>query len=62
VAAQLALLQLASMSYEIPRDMLMGAANACRRFGIDFRGGVPAENIFREMIREEIRRRLNEAQ
>lgn len=58
VAAQLELLQLASSDYEIPRHMLLGASTACHRFGIDFRGGVPAENIFREMIREEVRRRL----
>jgi hypothetical protein len=58
VAAQLELLQLASTTYEIPRHMLLGAAAACHRFGIDFRGGVPAENIFREMIREEVRHRL----
>jgi hypothetical protein len=33
-------------------DILRGAAVECERFGIDFRGGAPAENIFREMIRE----------
>ena len=39
-------------------EMQRGAAMACQRYGIDFRGGAPAEDIFREMIREEIRRRL----
>lgn len=59
VAAQMHLLQLASNEYRPGPDMLRGAAMACQRFGIDFRGGVPAENIFREMMREEIRRRLS---
>lgn len=58
VTAQLELLQLASTTHEIPRQMLLGASAACHRFGVDFRGGVPAENIFREMMREEIKRRL----
>jgi hypothetical protein len=38
--------------------MLHGAAIACQRFGIDFLGGVPAQSIFLEIIREEIGRRL----
>ena len=59
VGAQLELLRLASNSHEIPRHMLLGASAACHRFGVDFRGGAPAENIFREMMREEIRNRLN---
>jgi hypothetical protein len=59
VAAQLELLQLASASYEIPRQMMIGAFAACQRFSVDYRGGLPAENIFREMMREEIRRRLS---
>jgi hypothetical protein len=58
VAAQLQLLQLASTDYEIPRYMLVGASTTCNRFGIDFRGGIPAENIFREMILAEVRQRL----
>lgn len=59
VGAQLELLQLASTDYEIPRYMLLGASAACHRFGVDFRGGVPAENIFRSMMCEEIKRRLS---
>jgi hypothetical protein len=58
VTTLLSLFRLACNS-ELPSpDMLRGAAMACQRFGIDFRGGVPAQNIFREMMREEIRRRL----
>jgi hypothetical protein len=58
VATLMSILRLASNSERLSPDMLRGAAMACQRYGIDFRGGVPAENIFREMIREEIRRRL----
>lgn len=58
VAAQLEILQLASNSHPIPPHMLLGANSACARFNVDYRGGVPAVAIFREMIREEIRRRL----
>jgi hypothetical protein len=58
VATLMSILRLASNSERPSPDMLRGAAMACQRYGIDFRGGVPAENIFREMIREEIRRRL----
>lgn len=58
VAAQLEILQLASTSYEIPRHMMTGAFAACARFKVDYRGGIPAENIFREMMREEIKSRL----
>lgn len=58
VTTLLSFLRLACNS-ELPSpDMLRGAAMACQRFGIDFRGGVPAQSIFREMMREEIRRRL----
>jgi hypothetical protein len=57
VATLMSILRLASNSERLS-DMLRGAAMACQRYGIDFRGGAPAENIFRAMIREEIRRRL----
>ena len=58
VAALMSIFRLACNS-ELPSpDMLRGAAMASRRLGIDFRGGVTATAIFREMIREEIRRRL----
>jgi len=59
VAAQLSLLRLASRSYEVPGHMRDGAFAACQRFSVDYRGGVPAENIFREMIIAEIRNRLS---
>lgn len=59
VAGLLSILQLASTSYEVPREMMTGAFAACQRFGIDYRGGVPAAIIFREMVRAEIRRRLS---
>jgi hypothetical protein len=59
VASLMSILQLASTSYSLSPDMLRGAALACQRFGVDFRGGTPAEAIFREMIREEIRRRFS---
>lgn len=52
------ILQLACNSERPSPDMLRGAAMACQRFGVDFKGGAPAEAIFHEMIREEIRRRL----
>jgi hypothetical protein len=58
VAAQLSLLRPASTNYEIPPEIMTGAFAACQRFSIDYRGGVPAENIFREMMRAELRRRL----
>lgn len=59
VSSLLSLLRLACNG-ELPTpDMLRGAAIASQRFGIDFRGGAPATAIFREMIREEIRRRLS---
>jgi len=58
VAALMSIYSLAITS-ELPSpDMLRGAAMACQRFGIDYRGGAPAQAIFREMIREEIRSRL----
>ena len=60
VAALMSILRLACNS-ELPSpDMLRGAAMACRRLGVDFQGTAPALTIFREMIREEIRRRLAE--
>ena len=58
VAALMSILRLACNSELASPDMLRGAAMACLRFDIDFRGGAPAAAIFREMIREEIRRRL----
>lgn len=58
VAAYLELLQIACSTRWVGPDMLRGAAVACQRFGIDFRGGMPATEIFRSMLIEEIRRRL----
>jgi hypothetical protein len=58
VAAQLELLQLACQGVNPGPDMLRGAAMACQRFGVDFKGGSVATGIIREMLREEIRRRL----
>src|SRR5882757_7232812 len=60
VAAQLELLKLACQEHSPGPDMMRGAAVACQRFGVDFKGGVVAENIFRDMLREEIRRRLHQ--
>jgi hypothetical protein len=58
VAALLSILELACDGSLPSPDMLRGAATACVRFGIDFNGGVPAQNIIREMLREEIRSRV----
>lgn len=58
VASLLSLLRLACNG-ELPSpDMLRGAAMASKQFGLEFRGGAPATAIIREMMREEIRRRL----
>jgi hypothetical protein len=59
VAAQLELLQLASGAYDFPAEMMTGAFTACKRFGIDYKGGVPAQAVFRQMMVEEILRRLS---
>jgi hypothetical protein len=58
VAALMSILRLGCNSERPTPDMLRGAAAECQRQGIDFRAGVPAAAIFREMIREEIRHRL----
>lgn len=58
VAAQLDLLKHACQGQSLGPDMLRGAAIACLRHGIDLRGGAAAADILREMLREEIRRRL----
>jgi len=60
VATLMSIFRLACSSERPSPDMLRGAAMACQRFGIDFHGGAPALAVFREMIREEIRRRLAE--
>lgn len=58
VAAQLELLKLACQEHDPNDDMMRGAAYACLRFGVDFKGGSVVKATLRGMLVEEIRRRL----